>query len=262
MSSSQGVPVLRATGVAKSFGHIQALRGVDIEVYPGEVVGLVGDNGAGKSTLIKILSGSLAADRGAVSVGGVPVSIHTSKAARALGIETVYQDLALAPHLDAVANLYLGREECVSRPPWSRLHFLRGRAMRESAHEFLGRLGVSLPSLSVPVSTLSGGQRQGIAVARALIWATELVLMDEPTAALGVTQTEHVNQLIRATSERGIAVVVISHNIPELLEVADRLVVMRLGRVVADLPRQATTTTKIIAAMTGLDLPPAEGGGQ
>lgn len=247
-----GAPVIEAVGLVKNFGHVQALRGASFRIGRGEVVGLVGDNGAGKSTLIKALSGSLPPDQGEIRVDGTPVRVAGPSDARGLGIETVYQDLALAGDLDATANLFLGRELPASRP-WSRAGFLNHRAMKIRAPELLAELGVSLPSLDVPVSMLSGGQRQIVAVARALLWASRVVLMDEPTAALGVRQTEHVAELTRAAGRRGIAVVLVSHNLPELLQVVDRVEVFRLGRAVASMPVAEATTARLVEAMTGLD---------
>jgi simple sugar transport system ATP-binding protein len=247
-------PVLRAEGIVKRFGHVEALRGVDLEVSAGEVVGLVGDNGAGKSTLIKALSGTLEPDGGRIFVEGAPTRIGSPAEARALGIETVYQDLALAPDLDAVANLFLGREQ-VSSGWRGRLGTLRQRSMNAEAPRILEALGVRLPRLDAPMSTMSGGQRQIVAVARALTWATRVVFMDEPTAALGVAQTEQVAELVRMTSRRGVAVVMISHNLPELLQVVDRVEVLRLGRVAASFDVEEATTSALVAAMTGLDVP-------
>lgn len=243
--------VLEARGVRKRYGHVNALSGVDLTVRAGEVVGLVGDNGAGKSTLIKILAGFERADEGELVVDGRPAAFASPGDARAAGIEAVYQDLALAPDLDTVANLFLGRERLVRG--WQRaLGFLDRRGMRTEARAILDRVSVRLPSLEVPVALLSGGQRQIVAVVRALAWSRLLVLMDEPTAALGVTQTEQVIGLIHELRTRGIAVVIVSHNLPELMRVVDRLVVMRLGRVAAELPAAEASTTAVLSAMTGL----------
>lgn len=244
---------LQVHDICKSFGHVQALRGANLTVRRGEIVGLVGDNGAGKSTLVKVLSGWHRADTGQVSTMDERVArLGSTRDARRLGIETVYQDLALAPDLDAVGNLFLGRENVTSGSR-RMIGVLRKRAMREQARQILSDMNVSLPSLEVPVGQLSGGQRQIVAVARALAWATRVVLMDEPTAALGVRQTEQVASLVRDISAKGIAVVMISHNLPELIELVDRLVVMRLGRDVAEFARHEATTTALVTAMTGLD---------
>jgi simple sugar transport system ATP-binding protein len=245
-------PVLEAKELTRSFGHVQALRGASLRVDRGEVVGLVGDNGAGKSTLIKALAGALTPDSGSILVDGQPTRLLRPADARRLGIETVYQDLALAADLDATANLFLGRE--LRRPGLGgRIGLLDDPEMQRRAPELLAGLGVQLSSFKIPVAALSGGQRQIIAVARALLWATRLVLMDEPTAALGVRQTEHVAQLTRAASQRGIAVVLVSHNLPELLQLVDRVEVLRLGRVVASMSASEATTSRLVAAMTGLD---------
>jgi simple sugar transport system ATP-binding protein len=209
--------------------------------------------GAGKSTLIKILAGNHQPDGGRLLVDGEAVTIRSQRAARALGIETVYQDLALPPHLDAPTNLFLGRE-VVGRGAARWLGVLQERSMRAQARSILDGMGVRLPSLETPVGLLSGGQRQIIAVARALAWASRLVLMDEPTAALGVAQTEHVADLIRQVSRRGVAVVIISHNLPELLQLVDRVVVLRLGQVVATFAAWETTAPALVAAMTGLEV--------
>lgn len=247
----KGVPILRAAGVSRRFGQVEALRGVDLEVGPGEVVGLVGDNGAGKSTLVRILSGGLRADAGRVELAGSPVALGGIGAARAAGIEVVYQDLALAPDLDPVANLFLGRE-------WRRagagrlVGSLARREMREQAVEVFARTGLRLPRLDVPVRVLSGGQRQLIAVVRAVAFASRVLLMDEPTAALGVEQTERVAALVTEASAGGVGVVIVSHNLPELLQLVDRVVVLRLGQVAASFPADTVGTTELISAMTGL----------
>jgi simple sugar transport system ATP-binding protein len=244
--------LLSATGFFKSYGHVEALRGASLEVRPGEVVGLVGDNGAGKSTMLKAIAGAVVPDRGELEMDGRRVRTGSTEAARAAGIETLYQDLALAPDLDVVANLYLGRELL---QPGLRglLGELDKRAMWEEGPRLLAEMGVNLPSLKVPVATLSGGQRQIIAVARALAWGRQLVLMDEPTAALGVVQTEKVAELIVDARARGTAVVIVSHNLPELRGIVDRFEVMRLGQIVASIPVAEATTTTLVSAMTGLD---------
>jgi simple sugar transport system ATP-binding protein len=250
MSAAEPV-ALQVRDVYKSFGHVQALRGANLTVRRGEIVGLVGDNGAGKSTLIKVLSGWHRADSGEVLTDDGPVRLTRTSDARRLGIETVYQDLALAPDLDVVANLFLGREP-MATGLGGRFGVMRRRTMRRRARQILDEMGVALPSLDVPVSQLSGGQQQIIAVARALSWARLVVLMDEPTAALGVRQTEQVASLVRDTAACGVAVVIISHNLPELIELVDRMVVMRLGTDVAEIQGDEATTGALVTAMTGL----------
>lgn len=242
--------VLEARGITKSFGHIEALRGADFAISPGEVVGLVGDNGAGKSTLISILVGDQRPDAGEITIDGTPVTLHSPEEAREMGIETVYQDLALADDLDAPANLFLGRE-VLRKGPLGFLGFLDTATMRDRARGLLQELGVRL-DLAAPVATMSGGQRQSVGVCRAVTWASRIVFMDEPTAALGVVQTERVIRLIKRVRDRGIAVVLISHNLPEVLEVADRIDVLRLGRRVASLAPHEASTERLIGAMTGL----------
>ncbi|GAA4611454.1 ATP-binding cassette domain-containing protein [Actinoallomurus liliacearum] len=240
-------PLLEARGVTKRFGHVQALRGAAFTAHPGEVVALIGDNGAGKSTLVKTLSGALRPDAGEILLDGRPVEFAGPVDAQRRGIETVYQDLALAHDLDAAANLFLGRE--VTRfPP---LHLLDRGVMRRRAAEAFDELGIRLPDMSAPVRQLSGGQRQCVAVARAVAWASKVVFMDEPTAALGVVQRGQVLDLIRRVRDRGVTVVLISHNMPEVLAVADRVEVLRLGRRVARLTAADTTVEELVSAMTG-----------
>jgi simple sugar transport system ATP-binding protein len=243
-------PLLEARGIVKSFGKVVALRGADFEVRPQEVVALVGDNGAGKSTLVKTLAGVLQPDAGEIVFEGRPVEIHSPHDARDLGIETVYQDLALASDLDPASNLFLGRE--VMRPGvLGRLGFIDKPAMRRRAHEAFDRLSVAIQDTTAPVATMSGGQRQGVAVSRAVMWASKVVFMDEPTAALGVVQTRNVLDLIRRVRDQGLSVVLISHNMPEVLEVADRIEVLRLGERVAQFARGEVTMEEIVGAMTG-----------
>jgi simple sugar transport system ATP-binding protein len=242
---------LEARGITKSFGHVEALSGVDFEVAPGEVVALMGDNGAGKSTLVKCLSGALRPDGGTLAVDGDAVELESPTHARELGIETVYQDLALADDLSAAENFFLGRERLSGKRLWSRFGQLDNKRMQRDAAEHLDRLAINLPSLRAPIREFSGGQRQCVAVARALVWASKVIFMDEPTAALGVAQTQHVLELIGRVRESGLAVVVISHSVPEVMEVADRIVVMRLGRRVATLDPSSCTGDDVVAAITG-----------
>jgi simple sugar transport system ATP-binding protein len=236
--------------LVKSFGRVHALRGADFTVNRSEVVALIGDNGAGKSTLVKTLSGVHAPDAGEILFEGKPVSLPTPEAARALGIETVYHDLALAPDLESSANLFLGRE--VPRPGLlGKLGFLDNVAMRKRTEGAFSDLGVGVQDVTAPVATFSGGQRQGVAVARAVTWASKVVFMDEPTAALGVVQTRRVLDLITRVRERGLSVVLISHNMPEVMEVADRVEVLRLGQRVATFKRGEATMEDLVGAMTG-----------
>ncbi len=242
--------VLQARGIEKSFGAVQVLRGVDFDVYPGEVVALIGDNGAGKSTLINVLTGVLQPNAGEISFEGEQTTFDTPHEARERGIETVYQDLAVAPQLDAVANIFLGREH--KRPGvLGKMGFLDKAKMHRETETQLQDLRVRLTSLERPLSTLSGGQRQGVAVARAVMWASKVVIMDEPTAALGVAQVGMVLDLIKRVRETGIPVVFISHNMPHVFEVADRILVLRLGEMVAELDPEKASTDDAVAAMTG-----------
>lgn len=242
-------PLLEAKGIVKTYGHVQAVRGADFTVYPGEIVSLIGDNGAGKSTLVKILSGSVAPDGGTISFKGSPVRFEGPTSARERGIETVYQDLALAQDLDPAANLYLGRE-LPRRGLLGKLGFLDNRTMLAQAQEQLLTLGVKLKDISAPVGDLSGGQKQSVAVARAAMWAKDVIFMDEPTAALGVIQTKQVLDLILRVKEAGIAVVLISHNMPQVLDVSDRVEVLRLGQRVARFDAADATVDDLVAAMT------------
>jgi ABC-type sugar transport system ATPase subunit len=224
-----GAPVLSAHGVSKHFGHVTALTGVSLAVAPGEVVALMGDNGAGKSTLVKILSGAMTPDRGELRIRGNRAHFTDPAEARAAGIETVYQDLSLADDLSAPANLFLGREHRRSGL-LGKLGVLDAKRMQREAEEHLRSLGARVPDYRAAVRMFSGGQRQSVAISRASIWARELIIMDEPTAALGLVQTAQVAQLIKRTRDRGIAVLLISHSVPFVFDVADRIVVLRLGR--------------------------------
>ena len=243
----RGVPILQMRGITKSFGAVRALGGVDFEVYAGEVVALVGDNGAGKSTLVKAIAGVGPADGGEIFMDGAPVKITSPQVASRLGIETVYQDLALCDNLDVVSNLFLGREE---RTPWRSLSEVH---MEKKTHEVLRTLDVKIPSVRTLVASLSGGQRQSIAVAKSLLRNAKVVLLDEPTAALGVAQTRQVLNLILRLRDQGLGVVVISHNLADVFEVADRVVVLRLGRRVATFDVKTTTSERVVAAITGAE---------
>jgi simple sugar transport system ATP-binding protein len=243
------IPLLEAQSVSKRFGHVQALDGANFSVYPAEICALIGDNGAGKSTLVKILSGADRPDTGRILLEGREVALAGPLAAQQMGIATVYQDLALAPDLAASDNLFLGRE-IVRGGMLGRLGFLDRREMRTRAARQFARLSVRLRSPRVPVSALSGGQRQSVAIARAAMWADKVIFMDEPTAALGVAQTARVLDLIRQVRDQGIAVVLISHNMTQVLEIADRVEVLRLGKRVARIDKSAASVEGLVAAMT------------
>jgi len=237
-------PLLQLRNISKSFGSVQALTDVDFEVRPGEVMALVGDNGAGKSTLIKCVAGTHAADSGEILFEGEEVHIHGPKDASRLGIEVVYQDLALCDNLDVVQNMYLGREA-------NRFQVLNEAVMEQHTSATLKSLAVTtISSVRRPVATLSGGQRQSVAVAKAVQWNSKLVILDEPTAALGVAQTEQVLALVRRLGEQGLGVVIISHNLHDVFETADRITVLRLGRNVGVYERRTTTQQAVVEAIT------------
>ncbi|MQA84612.1 MAG: ATP-binding cassette domain-containing protein [Streptosporangiales bacterium] len=242
--------LLEARNVVKQYGTVRALQGTDFSAYAGTVTALIGDNGAGKSTLVKCLSGVAMPDGGEIFLDGQRILLDSPTSAQRLGIETVYQDLALAYDLDAAANLYLGRE--LRRPGLlGMLGVLDKAAMRNGGAGALANLGVRLPAADAPVGSLSGGQRQSIAVARAVAWASRVIFMDEPTAALGVVQRERVLEVIRRVRDSGVAVVLISHNMPEVLAVADRIEVLRLGRRVARFAAGDVDVEDLVGAMTG-----------
>lgn len=245
-----GTTLLETRGVVKSFGAVQALRGVDFEARAGEVTALLGDNGAGKSTLIKCIAGTYIPDAGEILVEGIPQHFRTPSDATRGGIETVYQDLALCDNLDVVANLFLGRERVHTWIPGV-FRTLSEEAMEERATEALATLRINIPSVRNQVAQLSGGQRQSIAVAKAVLWSPKVVILDEPTAALGVAQTRQVLDLIMRLRERGLAVIVITHNMVDVFEVADYAVVMRLGQRVAALKISESTPEDVVGAITG-----------
>ena len=241
---------LEARDITKVYGHVSALAGADFEVRTGEVVALIGDNGAGKSTLVKILSGTETPTSGEILVDGQPVTIDGPLAARRYGIETVYQDLALAPHLNPVQNMYLGRE-VMRTGALGRLGFMNNVEMRAGARKAFDELGATIRNFSGSIGAMSGGQKQAVAVARAAAWAKRVILLDEPTAALGVVQTNNVLDLIRRVRDRGLGVVFISHSMPHVIQVADEIQVMRLGRRVATYKAKETTMEELVGAMTG-----------
>lgn len=238
------VVVLAVRDISKRFDAVQALHGVSLDLVEGEVIALVGDNGAGKSTLIKIIAGVLNPDSGSITFDGQPVRITRPHDAQTLGIATVYQDLALCENLNVVANLFLGAEQ-------HRFYLLRHLAMERTARELLRSLDVRIPDIRVPVSMLSGGQRQSVAIARALLGRPKVVILDEPTAALGVEQTAQVLALIRRLRERGLAVLLISHNLVDVREVSDRISVLRLGRNAGEYRTAEVDQETILAAITG-----------
>ena len=287
---SSDQPLLALKGFTKSFGPVEALKDVDFELYAGEVVGLVGDNGAGKSTLIKAVSGAQPADSGQAWFDGVPVSFSSPHVATAHGIATVYQDLALAENLDVVANLFLGQEVGSGLVPWpgwlTRLKPGRPRwlhlpwpkrfdrfkprwpqvltprpkvldevSMEQKSVELLSSLGVTtLRSVRTEVASLSGGQRQAVAIARSLLGDPKVVVLDEPTAALGIIQTAQILKLVERLRERGLGVIVISHNLANVFEISDRIAVLRLGRMAATFDAEKATREQIVASITGADV--------
>jgi fructose transport system ATP-binding protein len=246
-------PVIEARRITKRYGALTALHGVDLSIYPGEVVGLVGDNGAGKSTLIKILSGAIAPTSGELYLNGQARLIHSPLDVRRHGIETVYQDLALAPDLTVTENLFLGRELKRSGPLRLTGHLDRP-TMNRQAREQLDRLKIRIGSVTDRADSLSGGQRQAIAVARAVAWARHVILMDEPTAALGVEEQQRVAELIGEVRQNGIPVLLVSHNIPQVHDVCDRVVVLLHGRVVANLNTEEAEVEEVVMWITGAAL--------
>ncbi|WP_240796530.1 ATP-binding cassette domain-containing protein [Streptomyces sp. RFCAC02] len=246
--SGRTAPILSLRGIAKNFGGVRALTGIDLDVHPHEVLAVVGDNGAGKSTLAGVIAGVYRPDAGRILLDGTPVTLDSPAAARAHGIAAVFQDLALCGNLDVVENLFLGHEP-------TRRGFLDEVAMEREAWKLLGQLATDVPSVRLPVRALSGGQRQVVAVARALLGSPRVVVLDEPTAALGVRQTAEVLNLVERLRERGHAVVLISHQAADLQAVADRFVVLRLGRMGGELDAASVGYEDLLAAMTGVSRP-------
>jgi fructose transport system ATP-binding protein len=246
------MPVLQARGLVKTFGRVVGLDGVDVELYPGEVLAIIGDNGAGKSTLIKCLTGAEIPDEGEILIDGKPVHFKRPQDARAAGIETVYQTLAVAPSLDIASNLFLGREVRRKGFLGSVLRVMDRAGMRDRARRELRELGIStLQDVTVPVENLSGGQRQAVAVARAAAFGSKVVVLDEPTAALGVRESGQVLELVRTLRDKGVPVIIISHNMPHVFEIADRIHVQRLGRCAATITPKSHSMTDAVAIMTG-----------
>ncbi|MGN6759835.1 MAG: ATP-binding cassette domain-containing protein [Leifsonia sp.] len=244
MTTVANAPILALRNIRKSFGAVNVLKGVDLALFPGTVTALVGDNGAGKSTLIKSIAGIYSIDGGELSWEGLKRTLRSPNDATALGIEVVYQDLALCDNLDIAANMFLGREEM-------RGVVLDELEMEERAEDVLASLSVTtVSSVRQPVASLSGGQRQSVAVARAVMWNSKLVILDEPTAALGVSQTQQVLGLIRRLADRGLAVMFVSHNLNDVFEVADRIAVLRLGQMVGDYAAKDVTSRDVVELMT------------
>ncbi len=254
-------PILQAKSLVKKYGRVVALDHADFELHPSEVLGVIGDNGAGKSTLIKCFSGAVIPDRGDILLNGEKVRFHEPNDAQAAGIQTVYQNLALCPALDIAANLFLGRERRV--PGWrgSYLRMLDRTGMREAARKELSELGLlTIQDMNQAVETLSGGQRQGVAVARAAAFGQRVIIMDEPTAALGVKESQRVLDLIKDVRARGIPIVLISHNMPHVFEVADRIHIHRLGRRLCVIDPKEYSMSDAVAMMTGAMEPPEQAG--
>lgn len=245
-------PILSARGLVKRFGRVAALTGSDLELYPGEVLGVIGDNGAGKSSLIKCLSGAMVPDEGVMSLDGRAVQFKKPQDAQHAGIETVYQTLAVAPALDIASNMFLGRERRMPGPLGSILRRVDRNGMRRDAKLALDELGIgTLQDITQAVETLSGGQRQAVAVARAAAFGSKVVILDEPTAALGVRESGQVLQLIRDLRDRGLPVILISHNMPHVFEVCDRIHIQRLGRRIAVVTPHSHSMSDAVAIMTG-----------
>ncbi|QRP46245.1 ATP-binding cassette domain-containing protein [Amycolatopsis sp. FDAARGOS 1241] len=252
MTSENGKQTtLSARGLVKRYGRVTAIDGADFDLYPGEVLAVVGDNGAGKSSLIKALSGALVPDAGEIRVDGQLVHFKSPLDARHHGIETVYQDLAVAPALDIASNMFLGREKRLRGPFGGLARKLDTGEMRKEAQRILDELGIKVKSITQPVETLSGGQRQGVAVARAAAFGTKAVIMDEPTAALGVAESAKVLELIGRIRDRGLPVVLISHNMPHVFDIADRIHVHRLGKRVAVVSPKTHTMNQVVGLLTG-----------
>jgi fructose transport system ATP-binding protein len=261
-STGSGEPVLQARGLVKTFGHVVGLAGVDLDLYAGEVLAVIGDNGAGKSTLIKCLSGAMTPDGGTIKVDGQEVTFRSTQEAREAGIETVYQTLAVAPALDIASNLFLAREERRAGVLGSVFRMLDTGGMKRKSKEFIDELGIrTLQNINQSVETLSGGQRQVVAVARTAAFGSKVVILDEPTAALGVRETGQVLRLVRDLKARGLGIILISHNMPNVFEVADRIHIQRLGRGIGVISPKSHTPAEAVAIMTGaVTLDEADGG--
>ncbi|MFT4122873.1 MAG: ATP-binding cassette domain-containing protein [Microbacteriaceae bacterium] len=251
-TTTERTPVLSARRLVKTYGHVVGLDGVSLELYPGEVLAIIGDNGAGKTTLIKCLTGAEVPDEGELFLDGRPVVFRRPQDARDAGIETVYQSLAVSPALDVATNMYLGRELRKPGPLGSILRVVDAKTMRARAQQELAELGITtLQDVTVPIENLSGGQRQAVAVARAAAFGSKVVLLDEPTAALGVRESNQVLDLIKRLRDRGVPVILISHNMPHVFEVADRIHIQRLGKRAGTITPQTHSMTEAVAIMTG-----------
>lgn len=251
--------VLEAQGLVRTYGRVVALDGADFALYPGEVLAVIGDNGAGKSTLIKCLSGAEVPQQGEIRLDGNPVQFKRPQDAKGMGIETVYQTLAVAPALDIATNMYLGREVRKAGPLGSVFRMLDYSGMKKSAKDQMGKLGIgTLQNMGQAVETLSGGQRQAVSVARAAAFGSKVIILDEPTAALGVRESAQVLKLIQNLRERGMPVILISHNMPQVFEVADRIHVQRLGKRAAVVTPRTVKITDVVAIMTGALQVPVE----
>jgi fructose transport system ATP-binding protein len=252
-------PILKARGLTKKYGQVVALNNADFDLYPGEVLGVIGDNGAGKSTLIKALCGAVTPDHGEITLEGQPVHFRSPQEGRKAGIETVYQNLALSPALSIADNMFLGREIKKNGPMGSIFRLVDRAAMAKFARDKLSELGLmTIQNINQPVETLSGGQRQGVAVARAAAFGSKVVIMDEPTAALGVKESRRVLELIRDVKKRGLPIILISHNMPHVFEVCDRIHIHRLGARLCTIAPKDFTMSDAVAFMTGAKAPPAE----
>jgi fructose transport system ATP-binding protein len=249
--NTTGVPVLEARGLTKHYGHVVALDNCDFEVYPGEILAVIGDNGAGKSTLIKALSGAVIPDQGEINMNGARVNFRSPSDARRAGIETVYQNLAVAPALNIMENLFLGRELLRPGPLGRALRLIDRKAMLRESETYMQELKFRIQNMNQAVETLSGGQRQGVAVARSAAFARNVIIMDEPTAALGVKESGMVLDMIRKVRDRGLPVILISHNMPHVFELADRIHIQRLGRRIAVIKPSDYSMSDAVAIMTG-----------
>jgi simple sugar transport system ATP-binding protein len=250
-TSHSSAPLYEVQSVSKSYGSVVALNDVSLKIHAGEVIGLVGDNGAGKSTLVKVLSGAHQPSEGKVLLEGIERSWSSPRAALEAGVETLYQDSGLAPHLSVSSNVFLGRELYV-KGILGKLGFLAKKQMDLVAHENLERVGIAVPQSNRSVSQLSGGQRQAVAIGRAVSWASKVIILDEPTNHLGARQAGEVLAVIKAAKERGLGVIFISHTLPHVLQVTDRIVVLRLGKIVADAPTSTFDAESLLGTITGL----------